>query len=234
MRWGWLVSGITLAFVLHFFLSILCIAISGERANASSFTLGKRSVVLASIWRRSIAKWIDVSLFYGTLCLFLYFGFADLVNTGDDLDTVRFANDLNDQETTFLDVYSLTQLAIWFPYEETLQSILLMSAEFPEVFLVSMFAFGAISALYFFAQSRYGITPGKWVCGIRTVRTTLRPPGIARLIAREVLLWIDVPFLLSPVPAVISMFFSEQRQRLGDRLADTVVILRKSGEFDSY
>lgn len=73
-------------------------------------------------------------------------------------------------------------------------------------------------------QARSGRTVGKWLCGIRTMRTTLRPCGAARSILRELLLVIDSLFLLSWVPGVISILSTKNSQRIGDRLADTIVI----------
>ena len=233
-RWLGLLIVVTLAYLLHFTLSISSVAFLGKRANRLDYTFGNQSAVIASMWRRSIAKAIDLGLAAGAFCLFLFFSFVDLLDSERDLDSIGLANNLNDLESSLLDGTGFGGTGFSFSFDQILENVLLLSREFPEVFLVSMFAIGLICTLYFFVQSRYGITPGKWLCGIRTVRTTLRPPGIARLIARDVLLWLDVPFLLSPLPAVISMVFSEQRQRLGDRVADTVVILRKSGEFDSY
>ena len=77
-------------------------------------------------------------------------------------------------------------------------------------------------------EGAYGVTPGKWLCGLRTKRTTLRPCGFARAILRDVLLCIDVPFLLTPIPAVLSCAGTSHRQRLGDRVADTVVVETRS------
>jgi uncharacterized RDD family membrane protein YckC len=80
--------------------------------------------------------------------------------------------------------------------------------------------------LYF--DGRYGITPGKWLLGIRTMRSTLRPCGFVRALVRDVLYWVDIPLLMTPIPAAISMVFSQHRQRLGDRIADTIVVTASS------
>ncbi len=77
-------------------------------------------------------------------------------------------------------------------------------------------------------EGAYGVTPGKWLCGLRTMRTTLRPCGFARAILRDVLLCVDIPFLLTPIPAVLSCAGSPHRQRWGDRVADTVVVEARS------
>jgi uncharacterized RDD family membrane protein YckC len=68
------------------------------------------------------------------------------------------------------------------------------------------------------------MTIGKWFLGIRTVRSTLRPCGFARSLIRNFLYWVDLPFLLTPFPAAMSMLCTQQNQRLGDRVADTVVV----------
>ena len=69
-----------------------------------------------------------------------------------------------------------------------------------------------------------GATPGKWLCGLRTMRTTLRPCGFLRAVVRDVLLCVDVPLLMTPIPAAIACVSSPHRQRLGDRVTDTVVV----------
>ena len=71
----------------------------------------------------------------------------------------------------------------------------------------------------------WGITPGKWLCGIRTLRTTLRPCGFLRAFARELLVYIDSIFLMTWLPGVLLIAFTPHWQRLGDLTADTVVVV---------
>ena len=73
-------------------------------------------------------------------------------------------------------------------------------------------------------QSRWGFTPGKWLLGLRMLRTTLRPCGVARSLLRELLMAVDAPMLLTPLPGITSMLSTDCRQRLGDLAADTLVI----------
>jgi uncharacterized RDD family membrane protein YckC len=75
-----------------------------------------------------------------------------------------------------------------------------------------------------FLQARWGITIGKWICKIRTVRTTLRPCGVARSLLRELLLVVDTVFFLSWVPGVIAILWTDASQRIGDHWADTIVV----------
>jgi uncharacterized RDD family membrane protein YckC len=73
-------------------------------------------------------------------------------------------------------------------------------------------------------QAWSGRTLDKWLLGIRVVRTTLRPCGLARSILREFLLLADSTMYLSWVPGVISIVVTQRAQRIGDYLSDTIVI----------
>lgn len=75
-----------------------------------------------------------------------------------------------------------------------------------------------------YIQGRTGITPGKWLLGLRTNRDTLRPCGFARALLRDLMYWVDIPLLLTPLPAMLSIMLSQHRQRLGDRIAQTIVV----------
>jgi hypothetical protein len=75
-------------------------------------------------------------------------------------------------------------------------------------------------------QARWGLTPGKWLMGLRTVRTSLRPCGFARSLLRELFMAFDAPLLLTPFPGITSMLSTDCRQRLGDLAADTIVVQR--------
>ncbi len=74
-------------------------------------------------------------------------------------------------------------------------------------------------------EGLWGITPGKWLCGIRTLRTTLRPCGVTRAFARELMVYVDSVFLMTWLPGVLLIAFTPHWQRLGDLTADTVVVL---------
>ena len=73
-------------------------------------------------------------------------------------------------------------------------------------------------------EGRTGAFVGKWLCGLRVVRTTLRPCSMSRILLRELLLCVDTANLLSPIPAVFAILSNEQRQRIGDLVADTIVV----------
>ena len=61
-------------------------------------------------------------------------------------------------------------------------------------------------------------------CGPRVVRITLRPCSVSRILLRELLRCVDIVDLLSPIPAVFAILSNEQRQRIGDLVADSIVV----------
>ena len=73
-------------------------------------------------------------------------------------------------------------------------------------------------------QARWGLTPGKWLCGLRTLRTTLKPCGFARSLVREVVLSVDACHFLCWTPGIVCIALTDCRQRLGDLVADTIVV----------
>lgn len=75
-------------------------------------------------------------------------------------------------------------------------------------------------------QGRTGRTLGKWITGIRVVRTTLRPCGIARSVLREIMVLVDGLLFVSWVPGTIAALTTAHRQRLGDLMADTIVVVK--------
>ena len=77
-------------------------------------------------------------------------------------------------------------------------------------------------------QSRSGLTPGKWCCGLRAIRTSLRACGLARSLVREVLMSLDAGFFLCWTPGILCTALTDDRQRLGDLVADTIVVNARS------
>ncbi len=83
-------------------------------------------------------------------------------------------------------------------------------------------------------QGRWGITPGKWLFGLRTLRTTLRPSGFARSLAREILLVIETCYLLCWLPPLLSIALTSHRQRLGDLVSETIVVEHNCSQRDGH
>ncbi len=84
-----------------------------------------------------------------------------------------------------------------------------------------------ISVLYFFVlEATQGATFGKKMLGLRVVKTDGSPIGWSESIIRNLLRIIDG--LFAYLVGAILIWTSPERQRLGDRLAKTVVIRRQS------
>jgi uncharacterized RDD family membrane protein YckC len=73
-------------------------------------------------------------------------------------------------------------------------------------------------------QARWGLTIGKWCCGLRTLQTSLKPRGFTGSLVRELLFFVDVCGFLCWTPGIVSIALTDRRQRLGDIIADTVVV----------
>ena len=71
-------------------------------------------------------------------------------------------------------------------------------------------------------------TTGKWLCGLRMLRSILKPCGFARSLAREVVLCVDACHFLCWAPGIVTIPLTDCRQRLGDLVADTLVVEAKS------
>lgn len=77
-------------------------------------------------------------------------------------------------------------------------------------------------------EGRWGTSPGKWLLGIRVVRTTLRPCGFFRALVRELMSLPDFLICFGWVPGALCIAFTPCWQRMGDMVGDTIVI-RKPG-----
>lgn len=102
---------------------------------------------------------------------------------------------------------------------------------------VTLFLWGAsvaaawlvgLQVVLILSQARWGVTPGKWCCGIRTLRATLKPCGVARSLVREVVICVDTCNTLCWAPGILSIALTDRRQRLGDLVADTIVVEARS------
>jgi uncharacterized RDD family membrane protein YckC len=71
-------------------------------------------------------------------------------------------------------------------------------------------------------EGKWGVTPGKWVLGIRVLGTDLRPCGFGRAFLRNLLKFIDGFFNF--MVGILLVALTENWQRVGDMAARTVVI----------
>ncbi|MFP4028517.1 MAG: RDD family protein [Candidatus Brocadiia bacterium] len=76
-------------------------------------------------------------------------------------------------------------------------------------------------------EGKRGITPGKWLLGIRVLGTDMKPCGVGRALVRNILKLVDgmCYFLVG----ILLVSLTKNWQRLGDMAAQTVV-LRRTGE----
>ncbi len=161
----------------------------------TSYQFGLTTVELASTTRRGIARVIDYFVYVIPLYLFaMAFGMSSQEQMEQNMDKMF----------DFSQGGMLLQL-IWVIFGSLLIQLVIL----------------VVTSLF---QGFWGVTLGKWVCGIRTVRTTLRPCGFLRSLLREILILVDTLFTWTWIPAVLSIAFTSCQQRLGDLAADTIVI----------
>lgn len=218
-RWRTVVLGILLAWALHWMILLTGTQLATRKSNPLLFPAGNQVVPLASIARRAVVFCVDLLIGAAFITTLLVLESPDgrlfensIPVFRDELD---FCNWLFSLET------ATANLSSW---SSVLNSVLkLTHLHRPAIILVvlNLLAGWSVKVLI---ESLCGITPGKWLMNIRTIRTSLRSVGFARIIVRDVLFSIDIPLLLSPIPAAISIILSPCRQRLGDRIADTVVV----------
>jgi uncharacterized RDD family membrane protein YckC len=70
----------------------------------------------------------------------------------------------------------------------------------------------------------WGVSPGKWLFGLKVTQATLRPAGLHRALVRELLFWLDAPFFLTILPGVFCFHVTHNRQRIGDLIGGTIVV----------
>ena len=61
------------------------------------------------------------------------------------------------------------------------------------------------------SQAAWGVTPGKWLCPLKTVRTSLRPCGFPASLAREIVFFVDCCNFLYWAPGILSIAFTDKR-----------------------
>lgn len=153
--------------------------------------------------------------------------------------TVRQSTLLRRGVARFIDgiVFSLpTTVAMW-AYFWTLDLNDLVARfrnDWAPVVIEFAWFFGILTAVGFgilivmaILEGYWGISPGKWICGLRVIRkTTLKPPGFLRAMARLILLIADSMF--NYIPAVVLIGLTADQQRIGDFAADTIVVTADS------
>jgi len=181
------------------------------------FAYGRESVVLASVARRGIARSVDLGLVVLPLVL-------SVAMHPDAIGWWRRTSDESRHLFEAIDYFEFVPVVDSLQAcRDALQTNLFALLSAPILWWV--FVIGvAVGVAQLLWQGRSGRTLGKWLMGIKVVRTTLRPCGLARSLLREILLLIDSVMLFSWVTGVITILATSRSQRVGDLIADTIVI----------
>jgi hypothetical protein len=220
-RWRNCLIALSIAWVAHAAVLIRGIRLIQQRSGAIPFSHRINRSMLAPNWRRAMATAIDMIVLFivlviahrtsSTFCAEVIAQyptkFDSLIRNVDRFETALCLGKMNWDQIQWFHMYAKFVI---FPAPIVTGSLVAGTAIF----------FG----LKIVMEGRYGFTPGKWLLGLRTVQATLQPCGIARAVVRNVLYYFDVPLFLFPIPAAISMMFSDANQRIGDRIAQTVVV----------
>ncbi len=91
------------------------------------------------------------------------------------------------------------------------------------VWIAGLLAWALLVFLVFsLTEGLRGVTPGKWLTGIRVVGTDLRPCGFGRALIRNLLKVVDGFFNF--LVGLLLVAFTPEWQRLGDLAARTLVL----------
>jgi uncharacterized RDD family membrane protein YckC len=186
------------------------------RQKCPEFCFGNERVHLASVARRGIARAIDVSIPLAALIASVVLH-PDVTGWWFEVKS-KWSNIVAGLDADGSPIpMSFSKFANEFArfYWELISVPLLVSP------LIIAILFVASQTIL---QGKSGRTLGKWICGLKVLRTTLRPCGFARSLLREILLVIDSVLLLCWVPGVFSILATQRSQRVGDLLADTIVV----------
>ncbi len=223
-RWRTLVWGVLFAWLLHIAVLIGGAEWLARDGSSEKYEFGVEQASLASVWRRAVATTVDVVLMLIVLSLLWLlccwvFGFKHVPFHGAMLadSLLRIEGSL----AGGLRFFKYIPEALLGSPIGWLVHPFAVGRDFPSLWVAALFVAGGLKVLF---EGRVGVTPGKWLLGIRTVSSTLRPCGVSKAIVRSVFYCFDLPFLLTPLPAVLSLMLSEHRQTLGDRAAQTLVI----------
>ena len=178
-------------------LLVLALGVSWlmTKYRESGYQFGLTTVELASVIRRGIARAIDYFVYViPSYLLAVSFNLSSQEKVAENMDKMFDAG-----------AGGMMIQLIWIVFGSLLLQLFIL----------------VVSSVF---QGYWGVTLGKWICGIRTVRTTLRPCGFLRSVLREILILADTLFTITWLPATLLIVFTSCRQRFGDMAADTIVI----------
>ena len=174
--------------------------------DGARYEFGSQTVSLASVWERGTARTVDMILILlGAAGVFYQMNQTLRPDWGTFLEAILPSDK---GERPFLHHPSVAAPS--------------------QIFSAILGCLIGLTLLFIVLQGRYGFTPGKWICGLRLKRTTLRPSGFSRSLLRELSMCVDCFNLACWTPGILSIAFTSHRQRIGDIVSDTIVIRRRS------
>ncbi|WP_010588362.1 RDD family protein [Schlesneria paludicola] len=227
-RWLALLAAVLVGWLVHLITLTCGTELLALRRPENGYEFGNQSAILATTWRRGFAFSVDALAVALILSMVLAISLRDpnlRWHDGDERDLCQTLYDVEDillKRPRESDQMNLAN----YPRFEYFATIFRGR---PDLYSSALATSLIVCGLKIYVEGRFGVTPGKWFMGIRSVGSTLRPCGFARALVRRVLYVVDILCFITPLPAAISMMFSSHRQRLGDRVSDTVVIRRRSG-----
>ena len=232
-RWKWMGSGVFIAWLMH--LTILAVGCywCENLSRSDGYQFGHRRVTLASIGRRAGAFAAD--LLIGAVALGSV-ACAPLSNNNDQTKLITRAElditaSLLECEASVAEVIQSGPMAaprVLADCRSIASTTLVELQPYFEAnrafFMTAIIVVIILCAARVYSEGRFGITPGRWLFRLRTVRSTLRPCGVFRALTRTLLYCVDISCFVTPLPAIVCMMFSPHQQRLGDKIADTLVV----------
>ena len=219
-RWAVLGAGGLLAWASHILILVVGLRWLHGWKMPTQYGSGNRIVSLATPWERVSSGLVDlavVSLIAIPLIAFQVIRLQGIhLRPLSELELCRFLFNLE------------RELIEWISGDHSidLRASYLVSVAFNQSSMIplligeGMAGFVVWLGIQFYCRK----TPGEWWTSTQVVRTDLRPCGIGAILIRTMFYWFDTPFFISPLPAFVSMAFSHQMQRWGDRVANTIVI----------
>ena len=224
---GWMGTIIGLALAVWMLSQLILLGGANlwvERGQQPQYSFGHEVVTLAPLSRRFLARAIDL------LIMLLPFGLVGmwLLAVTDNVQLAELSGFILNAVHELVWMRNWRRFTAQRPIEEFARLDHSQAATIG--FLVAIAWAVGIFVLAVLIEGRTGAFVGKWLCGLRVVRTTLRPCSRKRILLRELLLCVDTANLLSPIPAVFAILSNDQRQRIGDLVADTIVVEHRVSE----
>ena len=224
-RWAKLAGGLLMAWITH-----VVVVLYSQRccqASTSNSKIGVHKLAVAPVGLRAVALLIDAIAISALVSISLSVHWSCLGIQWDRNPDHKLSRVLSHAEMNVDSVLSVTDCTsdphevIGRPHD--------LGKFLGLILTVFVDTFVPLWLYRSYDEGKSGLTLGKRLTGIRTRRPTGRACGFARAVVRNAMSVVDFALVTTPLPAAISMMLSSCRQRIGDRVADTLVILACRG-----